>query len=117
MARPCRAHPAGSIAGRSLPGFAQVFHLKMDELPAAEMAGTMQSKQHAFDLIGPDCVIREPRHVQGKLIGMSLNVGDMMLCREPTDIGGGGVLRHCFRACGQGSSSKRNITFRALKIH
>ena len=72
----------------------------MDKLPAAEMAGTLQSQEHAFDLVGLDRVIREPRHVLGESIRMSLNIGDMMLGREPTDIGGGGILSHCFRARG-----------------
>jgi hypothetical protein len=40
----------------------------MDELLAAQMTGPLQSKQQAFDLVGPDCVICKPGHVQGKLI-------------------------------------------------
>jgi hypothetical protein len=57
----------------------------MDKLPTAEMTGSLQSKEHAFDLVGLDSVIREPRHVLGKQIGRSLNIGDTMLRREPTD--------------------------------
>ena len=48
---------------RSRFGFAQVVHLKMDELTAVEMTGTVQGKQHAFDLVGLDGVVREPRDV------------------------------------------------------
>jgi hypothetical protein len=47
----------------------------------------MQGKQHAFDLIGLDSVIREPRHVLREHIGLGLNVGDAMLRREPADVG------------------------------
>jgi hypothetical protein len=53
----------------------------MDEFPAAEMAGTVQREQHALDLIGLDGIIREPRHVLCKHIGLGLNVADVMLCR------------------------------------
>jgi hypothetical protein len=102
---------------KSRLGFAQVFYLKVDELTAAEMAGTVQGKQHAFDLVRLDGVIRKPRHVLREQIGLGLNVGDMMLRREPTYIGCGGVLGHCFRAFGHGSSSQSNIAFLALKIH
>jgi hypothetical protein len=67
------------------------------------MTGTVQGKQHAFDFVGLDGVIREPRHVVCEQIGLGLNVGDMMLRHEPPDVGGGGVLGHCFRTLGQGS--------------
>jgi hypothetical protein len=70
---------------KSRLGFAQVFHLKLDELTAVEMAGTVQGKQHAFNLVGLDRIIRQPRHVLCEQIGLGLNVGDVMLCREPTD--------------------------------
>jgi hypothetical protein len=73
-------------------GFAEVFHLEVDELMAVEMTGTVQGKQHAFDLVGPDGVVRQPRHVLRKQIGLGLNEADVMLLREPTDIGCGGVL-------------------------
>ena len=102
---------------KSRLGFAQIFHLKVDELTAVEMAGAVQGKQHAFDLVGLDRVIRKPRHVLREQIGLGLNVGDMMLRREPTDIGCGRVLGHCFNACGHGSSSPWNIALLALKIH
>jgi hypothetical protein len=87
---------------RSRLGFAQVFNLQVHELTAIKMAGTVQGKQHAFDLVGLDGVIRQPRHVLREQIGLGLNVGDVMLRREPTDIGCGGVLGHCFRAFGHG---------------
>jgi hypothetical protein len=76
---------------------AQIFHLKVDELTAVKMAGTVQGKQHAFDLIRLDGVVRKPRHVLREQIGLGLNVGDVMLCREPTDIGCGRVLGHGFQ--------------------
>jgi hypothetical protein len=102
---------------RSRPDFAQVFYLKVDKLATVEMAGSVQGKQHAFDLVGLDGVIRKPRHVLREQIGLSLNVSDIMLRREPADIGCGGVLGHCFSAFGHGSSSLWNIAFLALKIH
>ena len=71
---------------RSRLAFAQVFHLKVDELLAVEMAGAVQGKQHAFDLVGLDGVVRQPRHVLRKHIGLGLNVGDVMLCGEPTAV-------------------------------
>jgi hypothetical protein len=102
---------------RRLEGFAQVFHLKMDELPAIKMAGTMQGKQHAFDLVGLDGIIRKSGHVPGEEIGLRLNVGDTMLRREPTDLGCGRALGHGFRSFGHGLSSTSNITFLTGEIH
>jgi len=87
---------------RSRLGFAEVFDLEVDELAAVEMTGTVQCKQHAFDLVGLDGVVRQPRHVLREQIGLGLSIDDMMLRREPTDIACGGVLGRYFRASGHG---------------
>jgi hypothetical protein len=42
----------------------------------------------------------------GKQIGLSPNVGDMMLRGQSTDIGGGGVLAHGLRTFRHGLSRK-----------
>ena len=89
---------------RSRLGFAQIFHLNVDELMAVEMAGAMQGKQHAFDLVGLDGVILRSRHVLCEHIGRGLKVGDVMLRREPTDIGCGRIRRHYFRVFGYATS-------------
>jgi hypothetical protein len=89
----------------------------VDELMTVEMTGTAQGKQHAFDFVGLDGVVREPSHVLRKQIGLGLNEGDVMPCRKPTDIGCGGVLGHCFRAFGHGSSSPMKYNIPSLKIH
>jgi hypothetical protein len=97
---------------RSRPDFAQVFYLKVHELASVEMAGSVQGKQHAFDLVRLDGVIRKPRHMLSEQIRLGLNVSDIMLRREPTYIGCGGVLGRCFRVLGHGSSSpvKYNVS-------
>jgi hypothetical protein len=94
---------------RSRLGFAQVFHLKVDELPAAEMAGAMQGEEHAFDLVGLERVIREPCHALGEQIGMGLNVGDGYRRRWSS-----GSLFQWGRPW---LILAGNITFLALKIH
>src|SRR5215207_5005201 len=58
-----KAHHDRRTYRRSRLGFAQILHLKVDEFPEIEMAGTVQGEQHAFDLVGFGGVVRERRHM------------------------------------------------------
>ena len=49
---------------------------------AVEMTGAVQGEQHAFDFVGLDRIIREPRHVLREQVRLGLNVGDVMLLRK-----------------------------------
>jgi len=57
----------------------------------------------------------QPRHLLREQIGLGLNVGDVMLCREPTNIGCGRLLGHSFSAFGAWLILAENIAFVPLK--